>query len=94
MQQFGIDWHAGALCTTISALLTAELLLQNLLDSRAQMAGRGVSDHTADLLRMTRESMNGSFTSKITIGVSLFLPLMVGVSQGHVCVCGSCCLAQ
>jgi hypothetical protein len=46
--------------------------LQSLLDSRAQMAARsqgasmGQSEHTADLLRMTRESMNGSFTSKLS----------------------------
>lgn len=49
--------------------------LQNLLDSRAHMAAKGQAgpsqsgsptDHSADLLRMTRESMNGSFSSKLT----------------------------
>lgn len=45
------------------------MLLQNLLDSRAQMAARGQADHTSDLLRMTRESMNGSFTAKLTVGM-------------------------
>ncbi|DBA89089.1 hypothetical protein WJX77_009682 [Trebouxia sp. C0004] len=49
-------------------------LAKSLLDSRAQMAARSQgaptsqSEHTADLLRMTRESMNGSFTSKLSPG--------------------------
>lgn len=52
--------------------------LQNLLESRAQLAAKaassgtstptspeaGQSTHAADLLRMTRESMNGSFSAK------------------------------
>ena len=51
---------------------SASPALQSLLDSRAQMAARShgaptsQSEHTADLLRMTRESMNGSFTSKLS----------------------------
>ena len=43
-------------------------LLQSLLDSRAQAAAKGQSDLHADLLRMTRESMNGSFTAKLASG--------------------------
>ena len=58
------------------------LVLQNLLDSRAQMAAKaasssspgamtptspeaGHSTHTADLLRMTRESMNGNLSARL-----------------------------
>lgn len=58
------------------------LFLQNLLDSRAQLAAKAASSsspgamtptspeagqhtHTADLLRMTRESMNGSLSARL-----------------------------
>ena len=60
------------------ACIAAGPCLQNLLDSRAQMAAKNASPgtmtptspeaaqhtHAADLLRMTRESMNGSFTAR------------------------------
>ena len=63
---------SGSLC----CCCTCTACLQNLLDSRAQMAAKSASgtmtptspeasQHTADLLRMTRESMNGSFTAKL-----------------------------
>lgn len=51
------------------------LLLQSVLDRQAQAAAKGQPDHHADLLRMTRESMNGSFTAKLnSLGKPMHLP--------------------
>ena len=65
-------------CQDTIALL---LLVQNLLNSQAQAAAKGQTEHHADLLRMTRESMNGSFTAKLN---SLGEPLLFEKYAGSI----------